>query len=99
MNRLQAFHRNVGEPQGQYKGASEIKEASGRKASGIRQRKRRTHGVPLAVGQVHSSDEGSESCRSEGAWLLQFYTMITTRKGMIGNESKRRKDISVISPL
>jgi len=39
MNRLQAFHRNVGEPKGQYKGASEIKEASGRKASGIRQRK------------------------------------------------------------
>ena len=83
MNRLQAFHRNVGEPKGEYKAASEIKETSGRKASGIRQRKRRTHGVPLAVGQVHSSYEGSESCRSEGAWLLQFYRMITTLKGMI----------------
>ena len=54
MNRLQAFHRNVGEPQGQYKGASEIKEASGRRASGISQRKRQTYGVPVAVGQVHS---------------------------------------------
>jgi len=42
--------------------------------SGIRQKKRRTYGVPAAVGQVHSSEEGSESCRSEGAWLLQFYT-------------------------
>jgi len=83
MNRLQAFHRNAGEPQEQYKGASEIKEASGWRTSGIRQKKRRTYGVPVAVGQVHSSDESSESCRSEGAWLLQFYTMITTRKGMI----------------
>ena len=26
------------------------------------------------VGQVHSSDESIESCRSEGTWLLQFYT-------------------------
>jgi len=92
MNRLQAFCQNAGEPQEQYKGASRIKEASGWMTSGVRQRKRRTYGVPVAVGQVHSSDESSESCRSEGAWLLQFYTMITTRKGMIGDESKRRKD-------
>jgi len=81
MNRLQAFQQNAGEPQEQYKGASEIKEASGWRTPGVRQRKRRTYGVPVAVGQVHSSDESSESCRSEGAWLLQFYTMITTRKG------------------
>jgi len=29
MNRLQAFHRNAGEPKEQYKGAREIREASG----------------------------------------------------------------------
>jgi hypothetical protein len=74
MNRLQAFHQNVGEPQAQYKGVSEIKEASGWRSLGVRQRKRRTYGVPVAVGQIHSSEEGSESCRSERTWLLQFYT-------------------------
>ena len=83
MNRLQALQQNVGEPQEQYKGASEIREASGWMTPGVRQKKRRTYGVPVAVGQVHSSDESSESCRSEGAWLLQIYTMKTTRKGMI----------------
>jgi len=92
MNRLQAFHRNVGEPQEQYKGVREIKEASGWMTLGVRQKKRRVYGVLVAVGQVHSSDEGGESCRSEGTWLLQFYTRKTTRKGMIRNECKRRKD-------
>ena len=63
--------------------------------SGVRQKERQTYGVPVAVGQVHSSEEGSESCRSEGTWLLQIYTRKTTRKarkGMIRNECKRRKD-------
>ena len=59
---------------------------------GISQKERQTYGVPVAVGQVHSSDEGSESCQSEGTWLLQFYTGKTARKGMIRNECKRRKD-------
>jgi len=39
MNRLQAFQQNVGEPQEQYKGASEIREASGWQTLGVRQRK------------------------------------------------------------
>ena len=92
MNRLQAFHRNVGEPQDNYKGIRRIKEASGWRALGIRQKERRVYGVPEAVGQVHSSEESSESCRSEGTWLLQIYTRKTTRKGKIRNECKRRKD-------
>jgi hypothetical protein len=78
MNRLQAFHRNVGEPQEQYEGASRIKEASGWRTPGVRQKEKQTYGVPVAVGQVHSSVESSESCRSEGSWLLQIYTKITT---------------------
>jgi hypothetical protein len=81
MNRLQAFHRNVGEPQEQYKGSREIEEASGGTTFGISQRQRRVYGVPAAVGQVHSSDESGENYWSEGAWLLQFYTRTTTRKG------------------
>ena len=74
MNRLQALHRNVGEPQEQYEGVREMKGASGWNRPGVRQKKRRVYGVPVAVGQVHSSDESSESCWSEGTWLLQFYT-------------------------
>ena len=58
---------------------------------GVRQKKGRVYGVPVAVGQVHSSDEGSESCWIEGTWLLQFYSRKTPRKGMIRNECKRRK--------
>jgi len=73
-NRLRAFHRNVGEPQEKYKGGSEIKEASEWKTFGVRQKKRRPYSVPAAVGQVHSSDEGNESCWSKGIWLLQIYT-------------------------
>jgi hypothetical protein len=78
MNRLQSFHQNVGEPQEQYKGVSEIKEAFGWMTLGVRQKKRRTYGVLVAVGQDHSSDE---SHWSEGSWLLQIYTRRTTLKG------------------
>jgi hypothetical protein len=49
--------------------------------SGIRQKKRQTYGVPVAVGQVHSSEEDSESCWSEGTWLLQIYTRKNNPKG------------------
>jgi len=60
MNRLQALHRNVGEPQGQYKGTGRIKEASGWRTPGVRQKEKRVYGVPVAVGQVHSSEESIE---------------------------------------
>ena len=49
MNRLQASHWNVGEPQERYKGASGIKEASGSNTSGISRKERRTYGVPVGA--------------------------------------------------
>ena len=54
MNRLQASHLNVGEPQERYKGASGIKEAYELNTSGVSQKERQTYGVPVAVGQVHN---------------------------------------------
>jgi len=81
MNRLQALHRNVGEPQEEYKGTGRIKEASGWRTPGVRQKEKRVYGVPVAVGQVHSSEESGESCRSEGTWLLQIYTKKNNPQG------------------
>ena len=72
MIQLRAFQRNAGEPQEIYKEGSEIKEASGGMTSGIRQKKRQPYGVPVAVGQDHSSDESGENHRSEGSWLLSL---------------------------